>query len=200
MAASNEQTQSIEKVYARSLLELAESSAQVEQIREELSELTRLLDAEPGLRDLLGSRMVSAAERHTSLERLFKGNISDLLYRFLQVVNDKGRLNLLAPIALAYGKLVDEQQGLVDVDVYVATRLNDAESRRVTEGLSKALNRRVTMHQSVDETLIGGMKIRVGDKLIDASVATQLRRMREQIVAKGREQARGALDQYLTVP
>ena len=187
-------TQSVEWVYAAALLDLAVQGEQRDEIRAELEEVGGLLSGEPELAKLLASRVLATSERRGCLERIFKGQISDLSYRFLQVVNDKDRLADLAGIIRAFGRLVDEQQGLVDVDAYVATALDETQSRRVAAALDVALDRRVVLHQHVEPHLIGGLKLRVGDRLIDGSIATQLRRMKQQIIDTGRVRARAEME------
>ena len=183
-------TQSVAWIYAAALLDLAEQGRQRDEVRAELDEVADLLGDAPDLALLLASRVLATSERRGCLERIFKGRISDLSYRFLQVVNNKDRLADLAGIVRAFGQLVDEQRGLIDVDAYVATPMDEPQTRRLAAGLGAVLEREVTLHQHTDPYLIGGLKLRVGDRLIDASIAAQLRRIRERIIAAGREQAR----------
>lgn len=192
-----EQTsQSVEHVYAAALLELAASD--LDNIREQADDLGSLIRDDKGLALLIESRVLSSDERAASIEKIFKGNVDDLLYRFIQVVNAKDRLPHLGDILETFGALVDQRNGIIEVDAYVAAALDDATAQRVTADLSETLGGNVVLHQHVDETLIGGLKLRIGDKLIDASVATQLRKMKKQIVDAGREKTRGGLDQFLT--
>ncbi len=198
MAQDTQQlTQSVAEVYAVALFELADTASAVDDVREQMDDLAELIRSNPGLRKLLESRVLSATERRDSLQRIFEGNVSDLLYRFIQVVNAKDRLGELLGIAVAYGKFVDVRHGLIEVDAYVAAHLDDAQAQRVTSELGQALGGTIVLHQFVDPSLIGGIKLRIGDKLIDASVATQLRKMKEQIVAAGREGARSEAAKFL---
>ncbi len=198
MAQDTQQlTQSVAEVYAVALFELADTASAVDDVREQMDDLAELIRSNPGLRKLLESRVLSATERRDSLQRIFEGNVSDLLYRFIQVVNAKDRLGELLGIAVAYGKFVDVRHGLIEVDAYVAAHLDDAQAQRVTSELGQALGGTIVLHQFVDPSLIGGIKLRIGDKLIDASVATQLRKMKEQIVAAGREGARSDAAKFL---
>jgi len=187
-------TQSVEWVYATAMLDLAEQAGQRDDIRSEMDQIAELLGAEPVLAKLLASRVLSTADRRGCIERVFAGKVNDLSYRFLQVVNDKDRLGDLAGIIRAFGRLVDERRGLVEVDAYVASPMDEAQARRVADGLGASLGGEVLLRQHVDERLIGGLKLRVGDRLIDASVATHLRRMKEKIVAVGRDHAQSGLD------
>lgn len=195
--ATQQLTQSVEEVYAAALLDLAQAASTIDDVREQMDDLAELIRTNPDLRKLLESRVLSTTERRDSLQRIFDGNVSDLVYRFLQVVNAKGRLGDLLAIATAFGKLVDRRLGIMEVDAYVAARLDDAQVQRVTSELGQALGGTVVLHQTIDPALIGGVKLRIGDKLIDASVATQLRKLKEQIVAAGQEGLREEASRFL---
>ena len=184
---------SVTRAYASALVELAEADGQLSEVADELEQLGQLLASEPALKSLLASRALSASERAGALERLFKGQLSDLVYRFIQVVNQKDRIGKLAGIIDTFGEIVAESRGIVEVDVHVATKLDDAQAQRVAQGIGQSLGKEVALHQYVDEKLIGGLKIRIGDKLVDASVATQLKLMQRKLVAAGREKARQAV-------
>lgn len=188
----------VEQVYAEALLDMAGEAGQLNEVADELKQLGELLQTQPQVQHLLSSQLLSTAERASSIEAIFKGRVSDLLYRFLQVVNEKQRLDCLAGIILAFSALQDERQGIIEADAYVASPLTDAQVELVSSWVSQRVDRNVVLRQVVDPRLIGGVKIRVGDQLIDGSVVTQLRLMREAMVATGREKARTELDSMLT--
>lgn len=193
-ASSNGQlrttTDSIDRVYAQALFEMSQAQGNLEAVAAEVDELAELLKAEPELYALLTSRVLGTADRAGVIERLFKGRLSDGLYRFVQVVNAKERTGSLRGILQAFGDLVAESQGLVEVDVYVANRLDKPQADAVAESIGQALGKRVALHQYVEPDLIGGLKIRVGDRLIDGSVATQLKLMKRKMTEAGRQRAR----------
>jgi F-type H+-transporting ATPase subunit delta len=201
MAAETLQlTQTVEEVYAAALLELAQAGSggsSADDVREQMDDIAQLVRTDPGLQKLLSSMVLSTTERSASIQRIFEGRVSDLVYRFLQVVNSKDRLGDLLAIATAFGQLVDRCNGILKVDAYVAASMDDAQLQRVTTDLGQALGGTVVLHQYVDPTLIGGIKLRIGDKLIDASVASQLRKMKEKIVAAGRDSLRGNAGKFL---
>lgn len=188
---------SVAFAYARALLELADSQGQLGEIGEEARELGQVLDSQPGLGALLSSRLVSSREKADSIEAIFKGRVSDLLYRLIQVVNTKGRLDILHELIWAYGLLLDERNGVVEGDIYVAQRMDEGDAQSVADRISAAVGLNVVLKQHEQPELIGGMKVRVGDKLIDGSVATQLRLMRESLIKSGREQARTQAEQWM---
>ena len=183
-------TDSVTRVYARSLLELAEAENQLPTVAEEVEQLRALIADDADLRRLITNPILGRSDRAGMIERLFQGQVSDLTYRFLQVVNAKDRLAVLPGIAEAFGRLVAEQRNEVVVQTFVAQEMDAETKDRVSRDLGEAMGKTVTLEQHVDPSLIGGIKLRLGDRLIDASVAGQLRRMEQQLVKAGRERAR----------
>jgi len=183
-------THEVNRAYAAALFEMAQEQSILDDVADEVDQLGELFRAEPGLRRLMESPALGATERAASIERLFKDQVSDVLYRFLQVLNRKHRLGALRGIVQAFADLVSEHQGLVEVDAFVPQRLENEEAKQVAQRIGEILNREVVLHQYVDPSLIGGLKLRVGDRLIDGSVATQLKRIRRSLRPTGHEQAR----------
>ena len=169
--------------YAQSLLELATEQNQAEAIGQELAVLRQLVDENPSFREVLSNPSVSVDERAKLLDRIFRGSLSPLLFSTLGVMNQKNRLGLLSQIAQGYDDLLGEQLGKVEVDVTVAQKLSAEQLETARKQIGQALGRDAVIHQYVDDQIIGGVVLRVGDKLIDASVRYQLQAMKEQLLA-----------------
>jgi F-type H+-transporting ATPase subunit delta len=184
-------TDAVSTNYAEALMESAEASGELESISAEVDQLAQLLSSEPRLMALLNTRTLSHADRRQMLERLFKEQLSDVLYRFIQVVNDKDRLASLPGILKAFAKQLAERNGILEADVWSPARLDEAQVETISDRLARAFGaKQVVVHQYEDPSLIGGIKVRVGDTLIDGSVASQLRRIRRRMIERGRENAR----------
>ena len=183
-------TDEVNRAYAQALFEMAQEQAALDDVADEVDQLGELLRSEPGLRQLMQSPSLGVTERADILERMFSGKVSDVVYRFLQVLNRKGRLPALLGVTQAFADLVSEHQGLVEVDAFVPQRLEANEAQQVSQRIGEILKREVVLHQYVDESLIGGLKLRVGDTLIDGSVATQLKRIRRGLRDTGHNHAR----------
>lgn len=183
-------TTAVDRVYAAALLELADEQGALDAIADEADQLSALLTENADLRRLLATRTLTGADLAGVIDRAFKGRVSETVYRFLHVVNNKGRLADLAGILRAFDQLLEQRRGIVEADIYVASRLSDAEAKQVADRLGAAIGKQVALHQYVDESLIGGVKIRLGDELIDGSIATQLKQMKKQLIEEGREKAR----------
>jgi F-type H+-transporting ATPase subunit delta len=170
--------------YARSLLELAnEGQQQAEAIGEELRDVRQVIDANPTFGLYLADPAISQAQRGESIKKIFGGQASKLLQDFLGVLNEKGRLGMFIEIAGAYGSLLEQQLSKVDVDVTVAQKLDDQQLEQVRQRVSSALKRDAVVHQYLDDSLIGGMLLRVQDQLIDASVRSQLQAITTRMLA-----------------
>lgn len=182
------QPDALATVYARSLLELADESGGQERIESVMGQLEDILDmarADKRFGEFLASRVLSTANRRESLRRIFGGHCDDLVLRFLLVLNEKRRLGHLVAIVAAYDALVQERFGRIEVDVFTAAPVEFSEIERVKDRLSTILGKEVVVHPYTDESMIGGVKFRIGDQLVDASLASRLRRMRDRLNTTG---------------
>jgi F-type H+-transporting ATPase subunit delta len=125
--------------------------------------------------------VIDRDRRGASLKRIFENRVTDLTLRFLLVLNDKGRLSRLESVVGAFDTLVQEAFGRVEVDVFTAAPLGREQVDDIRRRIHAALNREPVLHPYTDTSMIGGLKLRIGDQLIDGSVATQLRRMRSEL-------------------
>ena len=169
--------------YAHSLLDLADEQKQAEPIGQELDDIKRVIDENAGAREVFSNPAISIDERAEMLSRVFRGKVSPLLFNTLNVMNQHNRLGLIGQMAVAYGELLDEKLGKIEVDIIVAQKLTPEQMEAAKQKVSKALGRDAVVHQYVDETIVGGLVLRVGDKLIDASVKNQLNALKQQLLA-----------------
>jgi F-type H+-transporting ATPase subunit delta len=170
--------------YAQSLLELAEEKNDAESVGGELGQLGEVLEQNPVFVQFLTDPGISVDERAKVLKETFGGKVSPLLFNFLGVMNIKGRMSLLGQIVSAYDDLYDQKHGKIEVDVTVAHKLTPDELENVRKRISDALKKDAVIHTYVDESIIGGMLLRVQDQLIDASVRGQLQAIKSQILSK----------------
>jgi len=169
--------------YARSLLELAQDRGTAESIGQDLSGIAEVLKANPTFDLFLRDPGINGDERMRVINNVLKPSIDPLLANFLGVLNNHQRLGILDQIASAYDDLLDEAMGKIEVDVTTAQRLSPEELEEVRQKISAALKKDAVVHQYVDESIIGGLVLRVEDKLIDASVRSQLETMKRQLLA-----------------
>jgi F-type H+-transporting ATPase subunit delta len=173
--------------YARSMIDLAEPQGQVDSIGAELADLRQLLRDNPSFGRFLADPSVGDAERSGAIERILKGRVSQLAWNLIGVLSRKDKLSMLPAIAEAYDKLLEARRGDVEVDVTVAHRLSPEDLELVRTRVSSALGKNAVVQQHVDESIIGGIRLRVGDREIDASVKQQLTALRQRLLASRRK-------------
>lgn len=193
----------VDKVYAQSLFELAEKqggsggSGALETLAGEAEDLANVIRENRGLAEFLNSRIIPMKDKDRTLRAIFGGRVSDLMLRFLLVLNRKERLNRTLSILTACDQMMQERFGKVEVDLYTRFPLPPEQVERIRAKLQEALKREPIVHAYVDEGMIGGIRMQVGDKMIDASVASQLRRMRERLIEDGAAKVRSKADRII---
>jgi F-type H+-transporting ATPase subunit delta len=194
------QPDALSQVYARSLFELAEAKGgrpTIEASQAELEDILELARGDARFSEFLASRVLPVAERSTSLEKIFSGRVSDLVLRFLQVLNEKGRLGHLPAVAAAYERIVQDKFGRIEVDLYTAAPASREEIEQVKTRLQKALGKEPVIHAYTEPAMIGGLKLQIGDQLIDGSIATRLRQMRNQLASEGSTEIRARAERII---
>lgn len=181
MSRFNEKEVAVARVYSRSMLDLAQAEQQAESLLEELRDLLRLMDEQPAFRNLLTSPLVEVRERERLLDNTLRGRASELLVSSLHVLNQHGRLALLPTIYAVYRSEYQERHGQVDVHVASPVPLTDAVRQQIKAAAATLTGRQGNLLERVDASLIGGLVVRIGDRKFDASVATQLRKMRQKL-------------------
>lgn len=187
LSTSELKTDNVGRVYAQALLELARELGQVDTLADEVQQLLPIVEQGGELHRLLTHPAIGDTERGKIVRSVFEGKVSGLLYNLIRLLGDKGRLGSLPQVAAGYLLAVAEERGQIDVQAFVASELDPATARLVADQIGAALGKSVSLTQKIDPSLIGGLKIKVGDKLIDASVASQLRNMKQKMIAAGRQ-------------
>jgi len=189
-------------VYARALLEECEQrggTAEAVSIGQEIAELGELVRSDKKFAEFLSSPLLDAAKREASLGRILKGRVSDVVFRFAMVLVERGRAGRLADVADAFDRLLQERLGRIEVDVYtVDGNADEATLATVRTRVKEAFGKEPVLHQYADAKMIGGVKLRVGDQLIDGSIATGLRNMRARVARRGGDQIRGRMNDILS--
>ncbi len=180
----------IATVYARALLDLAVAkggNSAAKELGEELAALCEVASADKKFVLFLSSPAVTRERRAATIERLLKGRVSETLYRFVVVLNRKGRLGQLLAIGNAFDALLQELFGMTEVDVYTVDGkpMGEATETLMREKLRAAIGREAIFHYYADTTMIGGIKLQIADQLIDGSIATRLRRLQQTMIESG---------------
>ena len=188
MPKADDKELAVAQIYSRAMHDLAVSSNEADALAEELGELAAHAQDSADLGTFFASPLIDAGDRAASLERMFRGKISDLLLDSLQVINRKGRLGLLGAIAKAYHLHHQAHRGKVDVQVSTAVQLSSALRRRLVSVLEQHSGRQPQLIEQIDPSLIGGIVLKIDDEKIDASVIHEIGRLRRALRARSEQE------------
>ena len=187
-------------VYARSLFELATDAGgtnKLVEVADELEQICELAREDKKINLFLSSPVVDVKARGKALSAIFTNRITDLALRFLLVLNNKGRLDRLESIETAFDQLVQEAFGRIEVDVITPVAIDAELIATIKEKISTVLGKEPILHPYVDESLLGGIKLRIGDQLIDGSVQTRLRKLSEELKNNGGAAVRERFESFM---
>lgn len=168
--------------YAAALVAVAERHGQVEQYGLLLDALAGAVDVEPRIRHVLESPRVHKAVKKRILEQALKGMAPAPLVRFLEAVVQRGRQGMLADISEAYQDLVDRHLGRVHAGVTTARPVDDTLAREITARLTAVIGKTVVSHFRVEPAVVGGVIVRVGDRVFDGSLRRKIRLLRQRML------------------
>ncbi len=176
-------------MYAQAFLGATEKSADANTLIEELSSVVDdVLNRFPKLEQTLQSSLVSQEQKEQLLSRIFGGKASTDVLNFLKVLSRHGRLGLVRQVTRIVKQLHAKRSGKTDVEIRVASPLDDTTFAEIQTQLRKALNTEPILNVRVDPSLLAGIVVRVGDRVYDGSVQSQLERTRAAIIQKATEQ------------
>jgi F-type H+-transporting ATPase subunit delta len=173
----------IARNYAEALLALARKADDLDGWGRTIDDIAGVLQRDPTFRNFMASPRVSAQQKIQVLTKAFSDRVPQLFLRFLHALVRNRRQMLLPLIAIEYHSLVDETTGRVHARVTVAREADDADQKLIAERLSHVIGKTVVPHMNVDERILGGVIVRVGDTVMDGSLRRRLATLRRRMVA-----------------
>ena len=171
-------------IYSESMLALAAASGQEDALLAELEGVVALLDRQPEFEAFLESPLADPEDQRQFLEKVLRGQGSDVLVDALQVLRRKGRLGLVRAVAATYRAKWLHRKNHVEVGVTTAVPLSPALRESLLAAAHKATGKTAELLESVDPELLGGMVVRIGDRKLDRSVAADVARLGEVLMAR----------------
>lgn len=170
--------------YAGALFDLAKEQGALDQVQADLLSFKNMLAASADLTRLIKSPAISRDDQVRALTSVARAaDISDLTTRFLGLLADKRRAFALPQIIDAFDAMLAEEKGEVVAELASAVELSEAQVDAVRKNISKSVGKTVTMTLTVDPGLLGGLVVRVGSRMIDASLKTKLHQL--ELAMKG---------------
>lgn len=168
------------RVYAKALLDLAKEQEAVEAVKADMDLLAQVIDESRELSSILSSPIVKADKKSAILKEIFKDKVSEITMRFFDVVLNHGREGALFVITRAFENMYLDHKGIEKVEVTTAYALSEAELKEIKEKAASYTGKQIELVQKVDESIVGGMVLRIRDERYNGSLAHQLASLRRQ--------------------
>ena len=191
--------QRVARVYAEALIKAAVKQNAADEVLEELQSLVQdVFREQPLFETFLGSSAISRQHKTQVIASAFKGRAHPVVYNFLMVLNTHDRLELIRPVLAEYRELNDERTRRIRVVVRTAFPLPEDQKQRLGQELRQTFHLEPVLQEQVVPELLGGMTVRVGDWLYDASVRARLENIRNTLITRSSHEIQSGRDRFST--
>ncbi|MFP4158735.1 MAG: ATP synthase F1 subunit delta [Desulfobacterales bacterium] len=172
----------IARRYAKALILVGRDDGRAENYREELQGFIDMLDAQPVLEQTVNNPLHDSEKREKILQAVLgQLDLSAVMKSYIALLFKKKRFDYIRHINEHYNKLADELKGIVRAELVSATELSPDSFEQIRQSLSKMTGSDVVLESRKDPELIGGVVTKIGDLVLDGSIRTQLKNMRESL-------------------
>ncbi|SEC32736.1 F0F1 ATP synthase subunit delta [Paenibacillus sp. GP183] len=171
----------VAKRYAKALFEVAKQQSIISQVEEELKSVADAIIGNVDLQKFLNHPGVDNKVKKDLLKQIFDGKISEPVWNMLQVLIDKGREDIVPALVHDYVKIANEAQGLANATVYSAFALSKNQIADIAAHFKKITGKTLRVETAIDPKLLGGIQVRIGDRLYDGSISGKLSRLAKSL-------------------
>ncbi|QZY55524.1 F0F1 ATP synthase subunit delta [Crassaminicella profunda] len=171
----------VERTYAQALFDIAVEENKLDVLKEEITFVLDAFSMYPDFYNLYNTPQISKDEKKKIIEEVFKEKISTEMMNFLKILLDKRRTNCLKGIAKVFKKLLNDYKNMIEGTVTTAVPLKDEEKLRIENKLSIVTGKKIKLENMVDPSIIGGVLVKIGDKVIDGSLESRLTEMQKDL-------------------
>jgi len=169
----------IARRYANAFFAIAKEQNALDTFEKELETVVNTIEANADLKRVMDDQLLAAEVKKDVVAKVFEGNVSPLTVDFLKVVLDKRREAYLKDMFNAFVTYANEARNIFDAEVTSAQPLAEADIETIKAKLSKMTGKNIRLKTAVNPDLIGGITVRIGDKVIDGSVTRRLSVLKE---------------------
>jgi len=170
----------IAEVYSRALFEVAREQDKLDKVHEQVGEFADAVSEQRDLQVFFFSPYFSIEEKKEGLDKAVQG-ADEIVLNTLHLLIEKHRMPALFRIRDQLDKLWEEENRLLAVDLTSAIELDDRTVKRVRDAIAEQTDRRIQLKTHVDPEILGGIVLRVGNSILDASIRNRLEQLRRQV-------------------
>lgn len=169
--------------YALALFQLAQQHNQLASVEEDLREVKVVFKENSDLQALLASPKLSLERKKELIRELF-GKANPLVVNILQLLVDRKRINETVEIATEFEALSNDAQGIADAKVYSTRPLTDNERAAISSAFAHKVGKQtLRIENEIDPSLLGGIRLQIGNRIFDSSVSAKLDRLKKQLLS-----------------
>jgi F-type H+-transporting ATPase subunit delta len=168
------------QVYARSLFEVAREHDKLDVLREQLGQVADAIASNRELQTFFFSPYFSTEEKQDALERVLDG-ADEILMNFLGLLIEKHRMPVIFRIRQQYERLWEEENRTLPVEITSAIELDEATTESLGKAIGERTGRKIMLASRVDPDILGGIVVRVGNSILDASIRNRLEQLRKHV-------------------
>jgi ATP synthase F1 delta subunit len=172
----------VDLTYGSALYQAAVEVNKKDLILEEATQVLDVFEKEPEFYEFINYPAISAKEKKEVLAKVFEGRICQELLNLLYVLVDKGRTARYAKIVKAYKDMVDREEGVTYGTVYSVEPLTETQIKKMEEQITDLIKQKTRLENKLDASLIGGIKVLVDGRIIDASIKKRLQDLSSQLI------------------
>ncbi|SVD71312.1 uncharacterized protein METZ01_LOCUS424166 [marine metagenome] len=170
------------KKYTQALFKVAVKENDINQISDRLHNIRSILKSVPELNQLLITRRVQVQDKMNILKNILGDKISDIEMDLMVLLMENGHMMLFGEVVKRFDYLLDKESKLVKVHITSSSILSDDEVQRISSKIENNIQKEIEVEMETDESIIGGIKLRVGNTLIDGSIYSRLQKMRDTLI------------------
>lgn len=171
----------VSRTYSEALFEVALEEDKVDLFLDEISFVIETFKSYPDFFELFKTPLVRVDEKKKVMGEVFGDKLSKEMNNFLKIVIDKRRGHFIDQIKFEYEKLLNKHKGIVSAVAITAVPLNDEDKTTLKEKLATLTGKEVQLSNDIDESVIGGVLVKIGDKVIDGTIKGRLEEMKESL-------------------
>ena len=172
---------SVARRYAEAFFGIARETNKIDEYQAELEKIVKTIEETDQLKQYLSHFLIPAKDKKETMQKIFGNQVSSMTLNFLLMVIDKRREQYLGAICSEYEAMADESRNIQKAELITAREVTDADVKTLAEKLSASTGKTVILKTTVDPSLLGGVKIRMGDRIIDGTVAKKLQMLKENL-------------------
>ena len=170
------------KKYAQLLYQVAVKEDDLNQISDYLHSIRSILRSVPELNQLFITRRVQIEDKMVMLKNILGDKISDIVMDLMVLLIENGHMMLFGEVVKRFDYLKDKDSEIIKVQITSVSKLSDDEVQKISSTIENKIQKKLNVKIDIDTSLVGGIKLRVGNTLIDGSISNRLQKMRDTLI------------------